>query len=169
MKTTSEALRESVGDWVRQHAEKGILLLTRRSAMAPEGSKLAQQAERRHFVRYGIADLPCEVQEYTARANAGGDRERVDGLIRRMSEGTVGLIVARTADQITRRQSEMERLNTAAQTYGVLFMFNGEILDPRDPLPNAVLELIKTHLENAERRYLVAMRRLSRQQRGTLG
>lgn len=86
-----------------------------------------------------------------------------------MGEGTVGLIVARTGDQITRRQTEMERLNTAAQAHGVMFMFGGEILDPWNPLQNAVLELIKRHCENAERRHLVAMRRLSRQQRGTVG
>lgn len=38
MESTSGALRESGGDLVRQHAEKGILLLTRRSVMAPEGA-----------------------------------------------------------------------------------------------------------------------------------
>lgn len=170
MDMTLEAGR-SIHDSVRQHAEKGILLLARRSRIAPEGSRFAQQAAMRDLVRYGVADLPCEVLEYTASAKKDADRERVNELIQRMGEGTVGLIVAGVGHWITRSQIDWDRLITAAHAHGVLFMVKGEILEPRDQHEHARLMefIINEHLENAERQYLVALRRLSRRQRGTPG
>lgn len=161
MNVTLAGLRRSVSDWVRKHAEKGILLLVRRSSRGQEdneGSQALQLNQTRHFARYGIADLPCQVLDRIESAKEGREREVVEGMIRQMKEGTLGLIVAGFGSRITRSEIDGARLISAAHTHGALFMVKGEILDPRDQHQHArLMELIiNARLENAERQYLVA-------------
>lgn len=161
MSMTLAGMRRSVSEWVRKHAERGILLLVRRSSKKQEeneGSHDLQLNQTRHFARYGITDLPCEILDRIESAKEGREREIVEEMIRRMKEGTLGLIVAGFGSRITRSEVDGARLISAAHAHGVLFMVKGEILNPRDQHQHArLMELIiSARLENADRQHLVA-------------
>lgn len=160
MATLAE-LRRGVSEWLRKHAEKGILLLIRRSSNEQKdnvGSHEFQKNQARHFARYGIEDLPYEILDRIESAKEGREREVVDEMISRMAGGTLGLIVAGFGSRVTRDEVDGARLIGAAHKHGVLFMIKGDVLDPRDQHQHARLMeiIINARLENAERQFLIA-------------
>jgi hypothetical protein len=159
--TSLAELRRGVSEWLRKHAEKGILLLIRRSSGEQKnnvGSHEFQKNQARHFARYGIEDLPYEILDRIESAKEGRERAVVDEMISRMANGTLGLIVAGFGSRVTRDEVDGARLIGGAQKHGVLFMIAGNVLDPRDQHQHARLMeiIINARLENAERQFVIA-------------
>jgi hypothetical protein len=119
-----------LGELVRRRAETGIALVIRRSRVRVHGdrsSDFPETSQTQHLARHGIGDTPYEVLEWFGCD--GKDRQvEVDELIRRMSAGTLGLIVGGIGFHVPPKAGV--RLLEAARGHGVLIMVRGDVYDP---------------------------------------